>query len=515
VSSELGRTLTARGKRGAPFAAGVVAGLLVAGLLVPFVRGHGTTVVTGGASASPANALDQGSAAAINGQAGGTAGDGTPDPRSGTSSAAGAGSQSRTAGGTERASAESRGQKAGGGLETGIRADGIHVGVLIIDLGGVTKVGFSGGVDGLDPASQERWYNVFFKEINDAGGIGGRKAIPDYAVYDPTNTETQRAACLKLTDEAKVFVALENTGGYRGPDLRCFTEEHRTPYVSEFDRYNVDEIRRSGPYLVGYGMSAARGVANAAYEAERLGKLKGKKIGIIESERPGDKETDDVGLVASLQKLGHPVVSRYVFSEDLNTAATQAPLAVHQLQAAGVDVLFANTNVLTSTQFVNAAAGQVYRPQYITSDWYGLGTDFGAQEMPASFDGALAFVAERDGEYNSPGRAEPAIDKNCRETVQKANGENYDLKSNQNAVIVQTCGVVRLFAQIARATVSNLTRDGFAAAMQRLGRVDPPRMAPGFFAPGRYDAASQVRSKTWSVGCTCWKITEEFHDSRV
>jgi len=515
VSSELGRTLTARGKRSAPFAAGVVAGLLVAGLLVPLLRGGGTTVVTGGAAAGaigagldPSSAPGQGAPGSAD--AGGTAGAG------GNTSTAGSGSQSRAAGGTERTSAaESRSQKAGGALETGIRADGIHVGVLIIDLGGVSKVGFSGGVNGLDPASQERWYNVFFKEINDTGGIGGRKAIPDYAVYDPTNTETQRAACLKLTDEAKVFVALENTGGYRGPDLRCFTEEHHTPYVSEFDRYNVDEVRRSGPYLIGYGMSAARGVANAAYEAERLGKLKGKKIGIIESERPGDKETDDAGLVASLQKLGHPVASRYVFSEDLNTAATQAPLAVHQLQAAGVDVLFANTNVLTSTQFVNAAAGQVYRPQYITSDWYGLGTDFGAQEMPASFDGALAFVAERDGEYNTPGRAEPAVDKNCRETVQKANGDNFDLKSNQNAVIVQTCGVVRLFAQIARATLSNLTRDGFAMAMQRLGRVDPPRMAPGYFASGRYDAASQIRSKTWSVGCTCWKITEEFHDSRV
>jgi ABC-type branched-subunit amino acid transport system substrate-binding protein len=255
-------------------------------------------------------------------------------------------------------------------------------------------------------------------------------------------------------------------------------------------------------------------VANSAYEADRLGKLKGKKIGIIESERPGDKETDDAGLVASLQKLGHTVASRYVFSEDLNTAATQAPLAVHQLQAAGVNAVFLNTNVLTSTQFVNAAEAQVYSPQWLTSEWYGLSTDFGAQEMPAGFDGAMAFVSERDGEYNTPGRAEPAIDKNCRETVKAANGENYDLKSNQNAVIVQTCGVVRLFAQIARAS-SGLTREAFAVALQRLGRVDPPRMAPGFFAPGRYDAASQIRTKQWAVGCTCWKITEEFHDARA
>jgi len=78
VSSELGRTLTARGRRSAPFAAGLVAGLLVAGLLVPFVRGHGTTVVTGGTSASAANALDEGSRAAADGQGGGTGADGSP-----------------------------------------------------------------------------------------------------------------------------------------------------------------------------------------------------------------------------------------------------------------------------------------------------------------------------------------------------------------------------------------------------------------------------------------------------
>ena len=461
-----------------------------------------------------------------------TAGAGRVPTRPGgtaTGSAGGAtGASSGGGGGTVRAALGGRrlrpvrpagrgrgtGHKSAGGSEVGVRADGIHVGVLIIDLGGVSKVGFSGGVQGLDPASQERWYDVFFKEINAAGGIGGHKVIQEYAVYDPTNAETQRAACLKLTDEAKVFVALENTGGYRGPDLRCFTEEHRTPYVSEFNRYNVDEIRRSGSYLIGYGMSAARGVANSAYEADRLGKLKGKKIGIIESERPGDKETDDAGLVAALQKLGHPVASRYVFSEDLNTAATQAPLAVHQMQAAGVDAVFLNTNVLTSTQFVNAAEAQVYRPQWLTSEWYGLSTDFGAQEMPAAFDGAMAFVAERDGEYNTAGRTEPAVDKNCRETMKTANGENYDLKSNQNAVIVQTCGVVRLFAQIARAG-SALTRDAFAVALQHLGRADPPRVAPGFFAPGRYDAASQIRTKTWAVSCTCWKVTEEFHDARV
>ena len=518
VSSERGRRLTARSRRGAPFAAGLIAGLLLAGLLVPLIHGRTTTVVDAG---SAGTGLDPSALPAASGDPGSTASDGVAGAGTGngtgsvTGSASGTGA-SATAASAGHAGTVGKGQStASGKAEVGIRADGVHVGVLIIDLGGVSKVGFAGGVNGLDPASQERWYNAFFKEINDAGGIGGRKAIPEYSVYDPTNTETQRAACLKLTDEAKVFVALENTGGYRGPDLRCFTEEHRTPYVSEFDRYNVDEIRRSGPYLIGYGMSAARGVGNAAYEADRLGKLKGKKIGIVESERPGDKETDDVGLIASLQKLGHTVASRYVFSEDLNTAATQAPLAVHQLQAAGVDTVFVNTNVLTSTQFVNAATGQAYRPQYVTSDWYGLSTDFGAQEMPAAFDGALAFVAERDGEYNTPGRAEPAVDKNCREAVQKATGENYDLKSNQNAVIVQTCGVVRLFAQIARATLTNLTRDGFAAALQRVGRVDPPRMAPGYFAPGRYDAASQVRTKTWSIGCTCWKITEEFHDTRV
>jgi ABC-type branched-subunit amino acid transport system substrate-binding protein len=514
---ELGKGPARQARQVAPFAAGLIAGLLLAGLLVPLVHRSGTSVIDAGTGAASSGTSGQGGSAGVDQAGGGGAagGNGATGAASGPSGS-GNGATGRTGAGTGGAGGGSGGHKgAAAGVETGVRPDGIHVGVLIIDLGGVSKVGFSGGLQGLDPASQERWYDIFFKEINAAGGIGGRKVSQEYAVYDPTNGETQRAACLKLTDEAKVFVALENTGGYRGPDLRCFTEEHRTPYVSEFDRYNVDEIRRSGSYLIGYGMSAARGVANSAYEAERLGKLKGKKIGIVESERPGDKETDDAGLVASLQRLGHPVASRYVFSEDLNTAATQAPLAVHQMQAAGVDTVFVNTNVLTSTQFVNAAAGQVYQPQYLTSDWYGLSTDFGAQEMPASFDGALAFVTERDGEYNTPGRTEPAVDKNCRETVKAANGENYDLKSNQNAVIVQTCGVVRLFAQIARAAAGNLTRDSFAGALEHLGRVDPPRVAPGFFAPGRYDAASQIRTKSWSIGCACWKVTEEFHDARV
>ena len=389
----------------------------------------------------------------------------------------------------------------------------ITVGVLLIDLGNVGRVGF--GAPGLNPREQEAWYNIFFKEINDTGGIGGRPVTGVYAPYDPLSADSQRAACLALTEDRKAFAVLENTAGYRGPNVLCFTEEHGTPFISTFHRHNREEMRKSGDLLFGYGMSAERNLASAAHVFHGMGTLKGKKIGIIESSKGGDSETTDFGLVRTLDSLGYKITKRFVFSENLDTASSQVPVAVQQMSAAGVDALFMNVNVVVGTQFASAAEGQLYRPQYLTHEWNGVGTDFGAKNMPPSFNGALAVVSERDGEFNVPGRNEPAPDRNCREHVKRVTGEDYPLNSDQNAVIVQTCAVVRLYAAAARAAGPNGDRKAFTDAMQRLGPVDPPRVGPGFFQPGRFDAATHVRTKRWDNGCKCWKIVRDFEPARV
>ncbi|MDQ1462394.1 MAG: hypothetical protein QOI08_3878, partial [Actinomycetota bacterium] len=69
-------------------------------------------------------------------------------------------------------------------LGRGVTATQINVGVMMIDFSCIESL-----VDSVEP-DQQRAFQVYFDDINAKGGINGRKVVPVFKSYCPTNLAT-------------------------------------------------------------------------------------------------------------------------------------------------------------------------------------------------------------------------------------------------------------------------------------------------------------------------------------
>lgn len=501
---------------------GVSLGMLIAGLAVPFVFGDRTSEPIS-ASTTPSPAADGGhstanggdstptgqdeedptgqdptgqdeedvvsTATTVDGEAGGAAGGGAP-----TDAGPDAGGELLTA--TDR----------------GVTADTIKLGVLLLDVGSIGRIGIE--VPGVTPEQQKEAYEVYLKELNDAGGINGRRVEPVFEAYDIFSFDSMRAACLALTRDAQVFTAVD-AGGLYGAPILCFTEENRTPLLMLGTQgIPAGYFDRSGGYLFSAFASGVRGMANLVGELEARGMLKTATIGILEDDGgdPGGHTVRE-GAVATLERLGRKVVHRARMSADRGAAASQVPVAVQQMRASGVDTVLLLSESLGATQFVQEADSQQWQPRYFAGDWQTMYSDVSTQNMPRSFDGSLVLTATRNNDWRL-NRPEPEFDADCRRRWQRATGEELDPSVTAYQTTLRICTIVEMFARGASDAGASLTRERLSDSLQAAGQLPLATLGGGALGKGKFDAADLFRFMTWKYDCRCWMPSSDFSRGR-
>ena len=170
---------------------GVVIGLLAAGLAIPFVFGESLDSVQSTSNPlRPRGAADDSdpAGAALRGDAAGDAEAGATGRRGGAALVSGSVLDADAASGL-RAS------------DRGVSPEAITLAFLLVDLGGVSQVGFS--VPGYDPETQKEYVMAFVDHINAGGGVLSRKIDPKFFSYDPTNPSSGQAACRAATQDRR------------------------------------------------------------------------------------------------------------------------------------------------------------------------------------------------------------------------------------------------------------------------------------------------------------------------
>ena len=81
--------------------------------------------------------------------------------------------------------------------------DKIKIGVTYVDLAAVRATGIK-----LDHGDYEKAFQTVIDDINAKGGINGRKIVPVFAPINPIGTDPAQAACVKLTEDEKVFAVI-------------------------------------------------------------------------------------------------------------------------------------------------------------------------------------------------------------------------------------------------------------------------------------------------------------------
>jgi hypothetical protein len=399
--------------------------------------------------------------------------------------------------------------------DQGVTATSVKLGILMLDIGQASRISGE-AVFGISTEQQQAAFQSYVDEINDAGGIHGRRIEPVFRTFDVLSQDDMRAKCLELTQDEKVFAVIAS-GGFAGPPILCITEEHRTPLLNSGNSGTPTEyLHRSNGRLFTAYQHGNRHMLNWVAELHRVGALQGRKIGILSDDGtdPGDL-TVGGGLLPALAQFGYEVTHRARLAGDLATGASQVPLAVREMRSKGVDaVLLASSQ---SSRFADDAGRQGWSPAWHGSDFAAIYADAQAQNFPDSFEGALLFTtssgtSERDAEAVDAPEGEAA--RRCRETYEQRTGRTLDKRrGNEYGLTGENCTLVKLFAAGAKAAGPELTRDRFSAGMQSLGEVPLAMWGGGSYAPGKYDAADLISPKRWFRDCRCWRPAGPFRPS--
>lgn len=511
---------------------GVVIGMLVAGLAVPLVFGDPGTkqVASTGLTSTGGGSLQAGDA----GAAGATGGGPAADQPTATTAPVGGAAATGTAGGATGAStgagavaggAGGATKAAAGGGATGAAApktvaassgaaaagEPIKVGVLLLNIGNISAIGFGGG-PGLSPADQQTVWQAYIDDINAAGGIDGRPLKPIFQTYDPLSDDNMRAACLALTRDAKATVVVD-AGGFVGSSILCVTKENSTPFIlTASSGVPAQYYAESAERLFTLFQSAQRAMKNFVAELPNMGVPKTAKIGILADYYGNIKETPDL-LQKFLQDAGYTVAYRNDLSGDLQTGSSQMPVEVTQMRSHGVQVIVNISNALYITQFVQEADAQQFHPSYVSSDWQGGSTNFYFENMPDSFDGSPVVTISRVDE-SKVGRPEPPIDAACNKRAEAALKTNVDRDTDAYGMYVRICSIAKMLQAGFKAAAQPITGDTFKVGMTKLGRLDLAGFGGGALGPGRPDAADRIRTVKWRSSCKCLMPVDDFRPTQ-
>lgn len=491
---------------------GVVIGLLVAGLAIPFVFGERLTSSSAslGGDNEPGGVDDEllpvpGSPSGSP-LAPGTSG----SPAPGTTPAVGPGAVAPSSGPGVPGPQLTSGPRAPlTSTDRGVTSRSVKVGFTVLDTAGASRVGVGVGVT---VEQQTAAWHAYVKDINARGGLHGRMIEPVVVTYDPLSEDSQRTACQKLTEDAKVFAVV---GGFNYPSaVSCITRENKTPLFSGYPS-TMDEIyATSGGRFVTLYPKASRMMASIVAALDQAGRLKGRTIGILSQMQndPGGKTS--AALEAAIEHRGYTVKRRADLDADTGTSAAQVPVTVNQFKDDGINTVIVLAGLLTATQFVQQAESQGYRPAYHLTDWANNNNDVAVQNMPQSLDGTLGVTFIWGNGNKQPYGKETAEMARCRSLHDKYSGRRLAARGTaEYGATTQACDSILVFERAAKATGPQLTRDRIAAVVPTLGAFPVANFGAGSFR-GRSDFSEQLRYHQFRSSCSCWVPSGGFFTPR-
>jgi hypothetical protein len=185
----------------------------------------------------------------------------------------------------------------------GVTKHGISVVFPVVALNSLAgKEGFEADVEF---GEQTKAIDLFVKQINDKGGINGRKINPIITTFDPTNETEMRSLCKTWTEGSPaVFAVLDGLGDWTGDDELCITQEGQTPFIGQWTTV-TNWTNQGSPYLWWTGPDQAtilQAVVNWGLSADLIGG--DIKVGIIAGDRASDQAALDDYLLPDLRRAG-------------------------------------------------------------------------------------------------------------------------------------------------------------------------------------------------------------------
>jgi hypothetical protein len=329
---------------------------------------------------------------------------------------------------------------------------------------------------------QTKAIELFVKQINQTGGINGRKINPIVTSFDPTNETEMRALCKTWTEGSPAaFAVLDGLGDWTGDDQLCITQEGHTPFIGAWSTV-TNWTNEGSPYLWWTGPDQAailQAVVNWGLSAHLLGGT--VKVGVVAGDRASDELALNQYLLPDLRNAGITPVVKTIDSDPDDTATTdaQAPLVVQQLRSAGVTSVIPLVPFNVFYPVLQAETQQQWYPKLLLSDYEGsIESSLGLLPVPyaKALNGQEGVTTETLGGIDGPrpqsqGGYDPGLRKcwNLWHQVypQVPPGNMNDVVEEQGP-IAGWCQTIALFATAAKNAGRDLNRRTFVTAMSKI-----------------------------------------------
>jgi len=411
----------------------------------------------------------------------------------------------------------------------GVTDTEIYIGLIHdVSAGAVNKAAGVGAITSGDPQANDK---AIIDDINNHGGLAGRKLVPVYADFDETSSQTfdqQFAAiCQQFTqDDPRVFAVIDAglVDSYRqciaNAGVVMLSTSLPTQGQAAFSKY---------PGLIEQGYPNVDRLA--AYEVSALAEqqyftpwnaLTGQpaatgavKVGVLTYNDAIFSSAVDNYLVPALRQLGYePIVAKVA---QINTAADYGAqgAAVKSAQlsfaANGVThVIPFESNGGLSTLFLPTARSQGYFPRY------GVSTASGSEALleagaadKSQMAGAVGFgwmpsVDLRAGDNPLDG---PYSNDNRRYCIQVMNASGITFDSgNAEGIALNACSDLYLLKTALDATPAPINLPRFVAAAESLGTSYQRAGGVGEeFRPGRHDPSNVAYRWRYVDDCGCFR----------
>jgi hypothetical protein len=387
----------------------------------------------------------------------------------------------------------------------GVAAHAINVVFPVSNLQALSlNLGFATDIEYTE---QTKAIDLFVKQINDNGGIHGRKINPMIVTFDPTNETEMRALCKQWTEGgASVFAVLDGVGTWTGNDQLCITQEGHTPLLSQWTTV-TNWTQQGSPYLWWTGPDDAailKATVSWGLGAGLIGH--DRKVAVIAGDRASDQTALNQYLLPDLKRAGITPIVQTISSNpaDASSTTSEAPLVIQQLRSDGVTAVIPLIPFNVFYPVLQAETQQKYFPKLLLSDYEeSIESALGLLPIPyeKALDGQEGLTTQTlggidDTRPEAQGGYDPGV-RSCFTTWHKAypeipKGNQSDFLEEQGPVQAW-CQEIRLFATAARAAGPDLNRRTFVEAMSRISNF-PGGYSPTLsYGPDTFSGPTQYR----------------------
>ena len=379
----------------------------------------------------------------------------------------------------------------GGPLGVGVTPTEIHVGVALVDFNCIKPF-----VDGLR-YNQDKVYQAFIDDVNQRGGINGRRLVATYKTYCPIQSAPALAVCTSLTEDADVFAVMGTLSDFSGDAQKCVTAQHKRVLLSQV--VSQQQIDEAPPGLfITPEVTPERRAAIVLTLLQRQHALDGKKVAVLGEQVTVDRvhKVIEPGLKALGLKLGTTAILA-ISGTDTTAAQSQLDSFIERWKTEGVDALFMVGDQVSHSQFIDKIRAALPNVQLVgdTDAFGGYAQDANTAGLkPNPYEGALTaeglIRSQQDNTANWK-KCAAIYNKETGKTVAGANnppplpGGKYD---DTHGAVNDACEDVTMFAAIATRAGKTLNDETWAKTVDTYGPIPDMGVVYGSLHQGKYDA---------------------------